>query len=169
MGSTPIIRIAVTNDLPAIVDIYNSTVPSRMVTADMSPVTVESRLSWFQQHDSGSRPIWVVEVNGLIAGWISLSTFYGRPAYQATVELSVYIHENYRKTGLGRLLMQHSIDACPQLNIKTILCFIFGHNDPSLRLIRSFGFDTWGEFPRIAELEGIERDLIVLGKRIEPA
>lgn len=37
------IRSAITEDLPRIVEIYNSTVDSRMVTADTSPVTVESR------------------------------------------------------------------------------------------------------------------------------
>jgi len=43
-------RAATEADLPAIVEIYNSTIPGRMVTADLEPVTVESRRAWFQAH-----------------------------------------------------------------------------------------------------------------------
>ncbi|WP_027363865.1 GNAT family N-acetyltransferase [Desulfotruncus alcoholivorax] len=56
-----IIRNACQNDLPAIVDIYNSTIPSRMVTADTSPVTVASKVAWFHEHEPEKRPIWVME------------------------------------------------------------------------------------------------------------
>jgi L-amino acid N-acyltransferase YncA len=50
------IRDAVPADLPGIVEIYNSTVPSRMVTADPEPISVESRREWFFDHaPSGSR------------------------------------------------------------------------------------------------------------------
>jgi len=36
-------RTAIRSDLPQIVEIYNSTIPSRIVTADTEPVSVESR------------------------------------------------------------------------------------------------------------------------------
>ena len=65
------IRDAALADLPEIVEIYNSTVPSRRVTADPEPVSVESRHSWFREHDPGSRPIWVSEEDVEIAGWFS--------------------------------------------------------------------------------------------------
>lgn len=45
-----IFRDATRDDLPIVVSIYNSTVPSRLVTADTEPVTVESRIPWFQEH-----------------------------------------------------------------------------------------------------------------------
>jgi L-amino acid N-acyltransferase YncA len=72
------IRDAVEEDLPAIVEIYNSTVPSRMVTADPEPVSVESRFAWFREHDPKSRPIWVVEMDGRIVGWLSFEDFRKR-------------------------------------------------------------------------------------------
>jgi phosphinothricin acetyltransferase len=62
------IRDAVEADLPAIVEIYNSTVPSRLVTADTKPVSVESRRAWFREHDPESYPIWVAEAEGKVAG-----------------------------------------------------------------------------------------------------
>ncbi len=78
------IRDAVEEDLPAIVEIYNSTVPGRMVTADPEPVSVESRRAWLYEHDPQSRPLWVVEVGGEVAGWFSFRPFRKKPAYHAT-------------------------------------------------------------------------------------
>ncbi|MCA1717885.1 MAG: N-acetyltransferase family protein [Actinobacteria bacterium] len=162
------IRDAVKADLPAIVEIYNSTVPTRMVTADTEPVSVESRRTWFREHDPGRYPIWVAEDGGEIAGWLSLSPFYdGRPAYHATAEVGVYVSENHRRKGLGRWLVGETIRRGPELGLKTLTAGAFAHNGPSLRLFESFGFEHWAHFPKVAELDGIERDLVVLGLRLD--
>jgi L-amino acid N-acyltransferase YncA len=162
------IRDASMSDLPAIVDIYNSTVPTRMVTADTEPVSVESREPWFAEH-SGLRPLWVVEHEGKVCGWFSFQPFKGRPAYHATAEISIYLHADYRGQGLGRFVLAKAIDACPELKIKTLLGLIFGHNLPSIRLLEGFGFQRWAHLPGIAELDGIERDLVIVGKRVIPS
>ena len=161
-----LIRDAREGDLPAIVAIYNSTVPGRMVTADTEPVTVDSRRLWFREHSPGSRPLWVVEEKGEILAWLSFQSFYGRPAYRATAELSIYVSESSRKCGLGSMLLEKAIAECPRLGVMTLLGFIFGHNEPSLRLFEKYGFEQWGFYPRIAELDGIERDLVIVGRKI---
>ena len=160
------IRDAELTDLPTIVEIYNSTIPGRMVTADVEPVTVESRMQWFDEHNPTHRPLWVVEERGEICAWLSFQSFYGRPAYNATAEISIYIHEDFRGRKLGKYLLEKALEACPKLEIKTVLGFIFGHNEPSLKLFTNFGFEKWAHLPRVAELDGIERDLIILGKRV---
>lgn len=160
------LRDATLEDLPKIVEIYNSTIPGRMVTADTEPVTVESRVNWFREHSKDLRPIWVLEEEKVICGWVSFQSFYGRPAYKATVEISIYVDENYRKKGIGRFLLNKAIEVCPGLGIKTLLGFIFGHNKPSLNLFYYFGFTDWAVMPKIAELDNIERDLIIVGKRL---
>lgn len=159
-------RLARFDDLPAIVSIYNSTVPSREVTADTEPITVESRHAWFAEHTSEHRPLWVAEQDGKIIGWLSYSNFYGRPAYAGTAELSIYIHEEARGKGLGRYFLSESIAFAPRVGVHTLLGFIFGHNLPSLRLFDAFGFERWANMPRVATLDGIERDLVILGKRV---
>jgi len=161
-------RIATLDDLPTIVAIYNSTIASREVTADTEPVSVESRLSWFHEHTPDRRPLWIIEEEGRdgTVGWISYSNFYGRPAYSGTAEVSIYIDETWRGKGVGKYALTEAIAFAPQIKVHTLLGFIFGHNQPSLGLFRKFGFDTWANFPRVANLDGIERDLIILGKRV---
>lgn len=161
-------RDAVPGDLPVIVNIYNSIVAGRMVTADLEPVSVESRRPWFDAHEPIHRPLWMVNVDGVDAAWVSFQSFYGRPAYRGTAEISIYIQEEFRGRQLGSKILSHAMSSCAQLEIKTLLGYIFAHNEPSLRLFRKMGFADWGHFPRIANLDGIERDLIIVGKRINP-
>ncbi len=159
------IRDAQTADLPRIVEIYNAAIPGRQATADTAPVTVASREPWFREFDPKRRPLWVSERAAAICGWLSLRSFYGRPAYQATVEAAVYTAPEARRTGVGAELIAHAVAAAPALGIRTVLAFVFGHNGPSLALFRRCGFRDWGKLPRIAELDGVERDLLILGLR----
>ncbi|HRN46758.1 MAG TPA: N-acetyltransferase family protein [Niabella sp.] len=160
-------RDARIEDLKKIVEIYNSTIPSRMATADTEPVSVESRQAWFKDHNATKRPLWVIEDNAKqIIGWVSFQSFYGRPAYDATVEISIYLDETQRGKGLGKKVLQYCLDEAPNFGIKTLLGFIFLHNEPSLKLFRHFGFEDWATLPNIAILDGQERGLKILGKRI---
>jgi len=162
------IRDAVAEDLPAIVEIYNSTIPSRVVSADTEPISVEDRLSWFDEHEPSRRPIWIMESGGEVVGWLSLSDFYdARPAYHATAEIGVYVREDHRGKGVGRHLVEEAIRRAPELGLKTFTAGAFAHNAVSVRLFEGMGFRKWAHFPNVAELDGMERDLIVLGLRLD--
>lgn len=137
-----------------------------MVTADTEPVSVTSRVKWFEEHSPGKRPLWIVEDENDIIGWVSFQSFYGRPAYDATAEISIYLDEKIHGKGLGKKVLQHVTEKSPALGIKTLLGFIFKHNEPSLKLFRQFGFEEWALLPNIAVLDGTERSLVIVGKRL---
>ncbi|MEO5959631.1 MAG: N-acetyltransferase family protein [Opitutaceae bacterium] len=160
------IRDATLADLPAIVEIYNATIPSRLVTADTEPVSVESRVPWFHAHNSATRPLWIALDADRVCAWLSFNSFYGRPAYNPTAEVSLYVAESHRRRGLGRGLLERAIVGAPACGLSTLLGFIWAHNHPSLRLFAAHGFATWGHLPRVAVLDTIERDLVILGRRV---
>ena len=160
------LRLATAADLPAIVAIYNATIPSRLVTADLEPVTVASRAAWFAAHQRAERPLWVLEREGMLAAWLSFSSFYGRPAYDGTAEISVYVAERQRRRGLGGALVDEAVRRAPGFGLHTLLGFIFGHNAPSLALFEARGFACWGTLPRVAVLDGVGRDLVIVGLRV---
>ena len=162
------IRDATEADLPAIVEIYNAAISSRRATADTEPVSIESRSGWFREHHPDHRPLWVAVDNGTVIGWLSFQSFYGRPAYQATAELSVYVSPSKHGRGMGHALVAKAIEYAPRLGLKTLLGFIFGHNDASLRLFEGFGFQRWALLPGVAELDGTARDLVIVGRRLVP-
>ncbi|MFZ7127128.1 MAG: GNAT family N-acetyltransferase [Desulfobacterales bacterium] len=164
---TAFMRIATESDLPRIVDIYNSTVSSRQSTADTEPVTVEQRLDWFRRHTAGRRPILVHETDGVVGAWVSFEPFYGRAAYRRTAEISIYIAPEHRGRGLGRAILGEAVAMAPGLEINTLLAYVFSHNQPSLRLFSALGFAEWGRLPGIAEMDGREYSLSILGLRTQ--
>jgi phosphinothricin acetyltransferase len=161
-----IIRDAVEADLPAIVEIYNAAIRGRISTAQLDPVSAAERLPWFREHSSESHPLWVAEIDGTIAGWLSFHPFITRCAYRGTAEISVYVNEKFRRVGIGRVLVERAVAHSPHLEISALVGCIFGHNAPSLRLFERLGFERWGFLPRIARVDDMERDLVIVGRHI---
>src|SRR5881296_2494304 len=158
------IRDAIEADLPAIVRIYNATVPTRMVTAELEPTTVEARLSWFREHSPEQYPFWVAESDGRVIGWLDFKRFLPRCAYRGTAEISVYVDENFRRHGVGQRLLEEAITRAPSLGITALVGLIFGHNERSLKLFERLGFERWAFLPGVAQLDGVQRDLVMLGQ-----
>jgi len=159
-----IIRDALETDLPAIIEIYNATVPTRMVTAELEPTNVEARLPWFREHSPEQYPFWVMESDGRVIGWLDFKRFLPRCAYRGTAEISVYVDENFRRRGVGQRLLQHAIARAPSLGITALVGLIFGHNERSLKLFERLGFERWAFLPGVAQLDGVQRDLVMMGQ-----
>ena len=98
------IRPATVNDLPAITEIYNEAVLNTTATFDTEPKSMEDRLAWFHNHTE-RHPILVSTHETVITGWASLSKWSERSAYDTTVEVSVYVHVDFRGQGIGKKLM----------------------------------------------------------------
>jgi L-amino acid N-acyltransferase YncA len=163
------VRDAIEADLPAIVAIYNATIPGGMVTADTSPVTVASRLPWFRSHSPDRRPFWVEEdADGTICAWLSFSDFHPRPAYHPSAEISVYVAETHRRRGLADRLLDQAIARAPAAGVRNLVGLIWAHNEASLRLFAKHDFARWGYLPRVALLQDVERDLVIVGRRAAP-
>jgi L-amino acid N-acyltransferase YncA len=160
------IRDAVEADLPAIIDIYNFAIATRMSTAQLDPVTVESRRRWLSEHSPDRHPFWVTEIDEQIAGWLTIKSFLPRCAYSGTAELSVYVAQKFRRRGVARTLLEEAIARAPALEITAMVGLIFAHNEPSLRLFGQLGFERWGLLPGVALLDGINRDLTIMGRHV---
>lgn len=160
------LRLADRADLDRIVATYNAAIPSRLVTADLQPVTVESRVPWFLAHSPTRRPLWLILERDDYRGWLSLQSFYGRPAYDGVAEVSLYLDPSAQGRGMGRWALGTLVDRAPSYALHTLLGFIFGHNLPSLVLFDKLGFSRWGHLPEVANMDGIMRDLIIVGKKL---
>src|SRR5579862_2493566 len=98
------IRDATSADLVAINDIYNHYVSRSTCTYQEIPETLSSRQEWFSSHGP-EHPVTVAEMDGIIIGWGSLSSFRARSAYRFTVEDTVYIHPDFHRRGIGSALL----------------------------------------------------------------
>jgi phosphinothricin acetyltransferase len=160
------IRDAVEADLPAIIDIYNAAVLTRIATAQLEPVTLQERREWLKEHSADRFPFWVAEMNGQITGWLTLKSFLPRCAYRGTAEVSVYVGDKFRRRGVASALLKEAISRGPSLGINAMVGLIFAHNHPSLKLFEQLGFERWGLLPRVARLDEFERDLTIMGRHL---
>jgi L-amino acid N-acyltransferase YncA len=161
------IRPAQIRDLPAIVDIYNQSIPSKRSTGDMKPVQVEDRKTWFLEHDPEHFPIFVAEVEGKAAGWCSLSPYRpGRSAFRFTAEISYYIDGTFQRQGMGTMLVTHALAECPRLGIKNVFAIVLERNEASVKLLEKMGFQKWGYLPRVADFDGEECGHLYYGIRV---
>lgn len=155
------------SDLAAIVGIYNSTIADRHATADLKPVSVQSRQAWFEQH-TGNRPLYVLknQANEVVA-WGSFSDYYPRDAYHISAEISIYVHPDMRGKGLGKYVLQQMLERAPALGIRNVIAVIFGHNHASIQLFETFGFEKWGHLQDVCDLENRLADIVILGKKLQ--
>jgi phosphinothricin acetyltransferase len=78
----------------------------------------------------------------------------------------VYVAPAAQRRGVARQLLAHALAQAPTPRVRTFLAFVFRHNAPSITLFEHAGFSVWGMLPRVAELDGVERDLVILGLRV---
>ena len=154
-------------DLPDIVAIYNSTIASRQVTADLQTVSVAQREAWFTAHQQPNRPLYAIKnVSGCLVAWGSFSDYYPRAAYQRTAEISIYVHEAQRGKGLGKFVLHRMLCRAAELGIHKVIAVIFAHNVASIALFQAFGFAQWGYLPEVCDLDGKLADIVILGKTV---
>jgi L-amino acid N-acyltransferase YncA len=137
------VRPAGHEDLPRILDIYNREVLVSTATYDTVPRTPAEHRKWFSLHDA-DHPVLVADSGGVVAGWASLSPWSDRAAYARSVEVSVYVAEEHRRKGAGRLLLQALIDAGRAHGCHALLARISADNEASIRLHAELGFEVVG-------------------------
>ena len=161
------IRLARIDDLPAIVDIYNQSIPSQKATGDTQALRVEDRVTWFGEHRPEEHPIIVAEVDGQVAGWCSLSPYRpGRAALRFTAEISYYIAAAHHRQGIGATLVEHALAACPALQIRHLFAIVLEGNEASVKLLEKMGFEQWGYLPRVADFDGKEVGHLYFGRHV---
>ena len=119
--------------------------------------------TWDRGHLSFARLVALAD--GSVAGWAALSAVSARPVYSGVAEVSLYVGAHCRGQGAGRLLLESLIAESEKNAIWTLQAGIFPENESSLRLHRHCGFRQVGIRRRIARLQGLWRDTVLLERR----
>jgi L-amino acid N-acyltransferase YncA len=143
-----------------VLEIYRSGIETRNATFE----TVVPRWEkWDSFHLKHSR--FIYEQKDKILGWTALSPVSERKAYQGVAELSIYADTQYLGQGIGSALMQKVISSSESNGIWTLSSSVFPENMATLKLHEKFGFRIIGIRERIAMLDGIWRDTVLLERR----
>ncbi|GAC1413165.1 MAG: GNAT family N-acetyltransferase [Candidatus Velthaea sp.] len=167
MDTRPLtLRLARPDDLPAIVDIFNAAIATRVAVAYLEPVSADDRRGWFAEHGMQAHPIHVACLGERVTGWLSVSPYAERPAYDATAEVSVYVAPHMQRAGIASALLQHAEAAAAAAGITTFIARIFGSNAKSVAYFERNGYARWGRLPQIGIVDGEARDVLIYGKRL---
>jgi L-amino acid N-acyltransferase YncA/DNA-binding transcriptional ArsR family regulator len=155
-------RAMTEGDLEIVRDIYAEGVATRNATFE---TTVPSARKLADKWLPGHR--WVAEVNGAVVGWAAAAPVSDRNAYAGVAETSVYVTEAARGRGVGKTLLHRQVNEADATGLWTLQTSIFPENRASIALHHSAGYRTLAVRPRIAKLDGIWRDTVLLERRRE--
>lgn len=153
------IRTAGEADLPAILSIYNDVILNTTAVFEYRSHTFEMRAQWFAGRVRDGWPVFVAEFEGNIAGFSSMGPFRAWQAYKYSVENSVYVHNQHRGKGIGRLLLAPLIAEAEKKDMHAMIASIEATNEVSLHLHRSFGFEEVAHFREVGYKFGRWLDL----------
>ncbi|HEX7166483.1 MAG TPA: GNAT family N-acetyltransferase [Acidimicrobiales bacterium] len=140
----PEVRLARPDDAEAIRSIYNREVTGSTVTFDLVPRTLESQQAWLAAHRGAHPAVVAVDDGGAVVGFGSLSPYRDRPAYSTTVEDSVYVDQDHRGRGIGRLVLAELVRLATVHGFHAVMARIVGGHEASIRLHETCGFTLVG-------------------------
>jgi len=131
-------------------EIYNDIILHTAAVYDYEPHTLEMRTEWFRAKQKQGFPVFVAEHDGAIVGFSTIGPFRREwTAYKFSVENSVYVRNDYRGKGVGRLLLPPLIETAKKLKMHTIIAGIEAANEASIKLHKSFGFEEVAHFKEV--------------------
>ena len=153
------IRRARIDDVPSCLDIYNYEVVNGVATLDLEPRTLPEWQAWYDAHQTFEHCIFVGLMDDVVVGYASLSPYRTKDAFKSTVELSIYIHEDYRGKGVASKLMAHILDHARATDtLHTVVSVITAGNAASTALHERFGFTYCGLTPQVGFKHGKYQD-----------
>jgi L-amino acid N-acyltransferase YncA len=148
------------DDLPVVRDIYAEGIATRNATFEtVVPPLSELAANWLPEHR------WVAVRGDEIVGWTAISPVSSRECYAGVGETSVYVAESARGTGVGKSLLYRQVTEADARGLWTLQTSVFPENRASIALHHAAGYQTLAVRSRIARLDGVWRDTVLLERR----
>jgi L-amino acid N-acyltransferase YncA len=160
-----LLRTATAEDAASIAEIYNQGIEDRVATYETKRRSAEDQQVWLQAI-AGRYPAVVAQIDGEIIGWAGAGPYRVRECYQGIGEFSMYVHRDWRRRGVGDLLLASLISEAERLGLWKLLSRIFPFNEASRALCRKHGFREVGVYEKHARLDGRWLDVVIVERLI---
>ena len=148
--NTITIRPARDSDLGAMTEMYNYYVRETPITFDVAEVSLESRREWLSHYgETGRYRMLVAERDSVLLGYAGSSKLRPRPAYDTSVETTIYVAHDQRGLGIGSLLYTALFDLLAREDLHRAYAGITLPNDASVALHHKFGFKDIGVYHEV--------------------
>ena len=147
-------------DMASVLAIYEEGMATRNATFETRlPTAKKLRDRWLPDMS------WVAELDGRVVGWTAVTPVSARECYAGVGETSVYVTASARGRGVGKALLFTQVTEADKAGLWTLQTSIFPENRASLALHHSAGYQTLAVRNRIAQLDGVWRDTVLLERR----
>ena len=160
------LRAAQVSDAEAIAVIYNYEVETSTATFDLVPRSIEAQREWITVRSGAFSALVADDSAAGVIGFAALSTYRDRAGYRTTVENSVYVHRDYQRRGIGRLLLGALLETARDSGFHTVIARIDSQSSGSLALHESLGFVTVGIERQIGRKFGRWLDSVIMQKML---
>lgn len=151
----------------AILAILNDAIVHSTALYDYHPRPPEAMTTWFANKAAGKFPVIGVENDdGVLMGFASYGQFRAFPAYKYTVEHSVYVRQDFRERGLGRLLLEALVQRAQEQGYHVVMGVIDADNQASIQLHERLGFVTTGVLRQVGFKFGRWLDVALMQKQL---
>ncbi|CAM2962391.1 GNAT family N-acetyltransferase [Saccharomonospora xinjiangensis] len=147
-------------DWPAVRRIYREGIDSGLATFEtVVPSRATLDATWLPGHR------WVAEIDGAVVGWTAASPASARDCYSGVADTAVYVAESHRGRGVGKALLHRQVTEADAGGLWTLQASVLTGNRASIALHHAAGYRTVGVRERIAQLDGVWHDTILLERR----
>lgn len=161
------IRVAKSEDLPAILQIVNHIILTTTTHYRYEPETAFERQEWFRKKQAAGMPVIVAEKAGEAIGFGTYGLFRDRMGYRFSVEHSVYVHRDHQKVGVGRKILSELIRLAKIQGMHTMIAGVDTQNQGSIEFHRKMGFVQVGHFREIGYKFDQWLDVVFLQLRLK--
>jgi L-amino acid N-acyltransferase YncA len=153
------IRTATPDDAAAVAAIYAPIVEQTPISFELEAPSLEEMRSRIER--TLLRLPWLVSVDGegVVDGYVYAGAHRERPAYQWSVDVTAYVREDVRRTGVGRRLYTELFDQLRVLGYCQAFAGITLPNPASVGLHESLGFERIGVYRSVGFKLGQWRDV----------
>ena len=143
------VRSAKKEDVKAILEIINFEISNTTSVYDHKERTTETQLAWFKKKAKEKMPVVVAEMNGTVVGYGTYGIFRPWDGYRYSIEHSMYVHNDSRGLGIGKLIMSELIKRATTEGYHTMIAGVDASNNSSYEFHKRFGFIEIGTFKEI--------------------
>lgn len=155
------IRPMTIDDGKSVLDIFKQGIDFGLATFETEVPTWDA---WDREFYNFSRFV-VKNTEGKIVGWAAIKPVSKRECFAGVAEVSVYIHQDFQRLGLGKRLLQQLITDSEEHGIWLLQAGIFPQNEGSILLHQNAGFRKVGFREKMGKLNGNWEDVVLLERR----
>ena len=103
--------------------------------------------------------------NGVVQGWAAIQPVSARACFKGVAEVSIYLDNSVHGKGFGEMLLHKLIEETEEHHFWTLQSGIFPENVASIKIHEKLGFRIIGRREKIAEMNGVWRDVVLMERR----